>query len=172
MAEPVKPVALEDLVAGRSSTVWRRCLSAKNHQRGELSSRPYCRLTPHNTRMPYGLQEMVVESYCVSKTLCTTAHKSMRAFCSFILLRLIRLISTSSSRGRSAHRRWRCWPSDATAAHLTVVACGPANSCSRVSSSTGLTMWKLKPASCERSRSSSCPQPVNATRIIFRPHGC
>src|SRR5207248_816318 len=34
-----------------------------------------------------------------------------------------------------------------------------ANICWRATGSTGLTMWNLNPAACERLRSSSCPQP-------------
>ncbi len=47
-----------------------------------------------------------------------------------------------------------------------------ANICRRATGSTGLTMWALKPASRERLRSSSCPQPVTATRTMSLPHGC
>ena len=38
--------------------------------------------------------------------------------------------------------------------------------------STGLTRWWSNPASCERRRSSSWPQPVRATSITLLPHGC
>jgi MFS transporter, MHS family, shikimate and dehydroshikimate transport protein len=54
----------------------------------------------------------------------------------------------------------------------SVVASIPANSFSSAESSTGLTRWKLNPASVERRRSSACPQPVKATRITSRPHCC
>src|SRR5437773_7830334 len=47
-----------------------------------------------------------------------------------------------------------------------------ASSCWSAAGSTGLTKWALNPASCERLRSSSCPQPVTATRTMSLPHGC
>jgi hypothetical protein len=55
--------------------------------------------------------------------------------------------------------------------HVGVCA-SPANNCLRAAGSTGLTKWKSNPASELFLRSSSCPQPVNATSTTFRLHGC
>src|SRR5688500_8838816 len=47
------------------------------------------------------------------------------------------------------------------------ITCNPLSRFSRTARSTGLTIWKLNPASCDRRLSSSFPQPVNATSVAL-----
>ncbi len=72
-----------------------------------------------------------------------------------------------TSRRRRTERSIRLGVTDLILAYLRA-----ANICWRATGSTGLTRWALKPASRERLRSSSCPQPVTATRTMSLPHGC
>ena len=51
-------------------------------------------------------------------------------------------------------------------------AATPPSSFIRACGSTGLTRWWSKPASCDRRRSSSWPQPVRAISTMLLPHGC
>jgi len=46
-----------------------------------------------------------------------------------------------------------------------------ASSSVSLSRSSGLTRCESNPASCERRRSESCPQPVKATRVMCAPQG-
>ena len=52
------------------------------------------------------------------------------------------------------------------------VAGSPASRDCKASGFTGLTMWRLKPASCDLFLSSSCPHPVMATSSACLPHAC